>query len=119
MELRLITEDGDGVVVACHGNITMERVLRGPDPFERVLGPGGYAKQVFLDLEHTEFIDSAGIGWFVMCHKRFVQRGGRLVLHSLPPLVEQVFQLVRLHTVLPVAPNLSAARALVSTAGAK
>ena len=49
-------------------------------------------------------------------HKRFRTDGGRLVLHSVPPMVAQVLRLLNLHTVLSIQPDQAAARALVADA---
>jgi hypothetical protein len=49
----------------------------------------------------------------IVCQKHFVQAGGKLVFHSAPPLVQQVFDLLQLQRVLNVAPDETAARALV------
>lgn len=119
MNIRLISVDGEGVCLACHGDITQDRLPPDGDPLEKLLGPLGYTRPVFLDLENTPFIDSAGIGWLLSNHKRFTQAGGRLVLHSLTPSVDQVVQLLRLHTIFHLAPNLPAARAMVTVSGGR
>ena len=65
-------------------------------------------------MEKTRFIDSSGIGWLMVSHKRFLGAGGRLVLHSVPPMIAQVLRLLNLHTILAIEPDLAAARASVA-----
>jgi hypothetical protein len=48
----------------------------------------------------------------IISHKHFVQAKGQLILHSVPPLVLQVMQIVRLPLVVPVATDEAAALAL-------
>jgi anti-anti-sigma regulatory factor len=62
-----------------------------------------------LNLEKTTYINSSGISWLIISHKHFVQAKGQLILHSIPPLVFQVMQLVRLPLVVPVAVDEAAA----------
>jgi anti-anti-sigma factor len=110
MKLQRRAGDETSVCVGCAGEITLDHLITGVNLLNEVLAPSEYAKRVYLDLEAASFIDSAGIGWLVACHKRFVQNNGKLVLHSLPPMVEQVIQLLKLHTVLNLAKDLEQAK---------
>jgi anti-sigma B factor antagonist len=65
-----------------------------------------------LDLDKTGYIDSSGIGWLVGCHRRFTAAGGRLILHSVPPMVEQVIHLLKLQKLLNIKCDLEDAMAL-------
>lgn len=111
MNLSLVSEDQSGVYVACRGDIALDHLQPTIDLLANVMGPAGYAKRVHLDLENTSYIDSAGIGWLIMCHKRFVEHGGKLVLYSVPPVVEQVLRLLKLETILTLAGDRDEARA--------
>jgi len=64
-------------------------------------------------MAETRFIDSSGLSWLVVCHKRFVQAGGRLVLHSVSPAIMELFKMMRLELVLEIADNEDAAMELV------
>ena len=75
----------------------------GENPLEQALGRECYARKVVLSLQKSWYIDSAGVGWLVMCHKRFRDAGGCLVLHSIPPMVNHVFHLLGLTDVLNMA----------------
>jgi anti-anti-sigma factor len=112
MQLFLLSEDDDITCLACEGNITQSLFVPGSDPLEDLLGADGYKRQVLIDLNKTGYIDSSGIGWVVGCHRRFAAAGGRLILYSVPPMVEQVLHLLRLQSYLTLKPDQAAALAL-------
>jgi anti-anti-sigma factor len=111
MKLSLVSS-GDGVCrVACSGELTILDVA-GADSLEALLGADGFGHTVLLDLGRTTFLDTAAVGWLIGLHKKFQQAGGRLILHSVPPLIDQMFRLLKLPAVLHVAGDEAAARAL-------
>jgi anti-anti-sigma factor len=111
MKLSLVPS-GDGLFkVACSGELTMLDV-KDADPLEALLGADGFGRMVLMDLERTTFLDTAAVGWLIGLHKKFRQAGGRLILHSVPPLIDQMFRLLKLPAVLRVAGDEAAARAL-------
>jgi anti-anti-sigma factor len=111
MKLRLVEDEGDLVRVACEGQIS-QIVSQGNEPLGNLLGASGFTRKVLLSLEKTTFINSSGISWLLICHKYFSQSGGQLVVHSVPPLVNQVLQFVRLPSIMNFASDEDAARAL-------
>jgi anti-anti-sigma factor len=112
MQLFLLSEDDHITSIACEGNLTQSLMTPGNDPLEELLGKAGYKRQVLLDCGKTGYIDSSGIGWLLGCHKRFTAAGGRLILHSLPPMVEQVIRMLRLDNLLTIKRDQPAALAL-------
>jgi anti-sigma B factor antagonist len=112
MQLILLSEDDHTASLACDGNITQALVTRGGDPLEELIGPAGFKRQVLLDLGKTGFIDSSGIGWLLTSHRSFKEAGGRLILHSVPPMVDQVIQLLKLQNLLTIKPAMPEALAL-------
>jgi anti-anti-sigma factor len=111
MKLSLVSS-GDSIRrVAWSGELTMLDV-EGADPLAALLGPDAFGRTVLLDLGQTTFMDTAAVGWLIGLHKKFKQAGGRLILHSVPPLIDQMFQLLKLPAVLHVAGDEAAARAL-------
>jgi anti-anti-sigma factor len=109
MKLTVLSSEGGVTRVQSEGEITLLDVQSGTNPLEKLLGPGGFAGKVVLSLDQSEFIDSAGVGWLVMTHKRFRDAGGQLVVHSPTPMVQHVFQLLQVATVIPVADDEAAA----------
>jgi len=111
MQLSLLSDDGEVIHFQCEGDITLSDFQEGKDPFQDLLGPAGFGRKVLLNLQKTTYIDSSGIGWLIVHHKHFRQAGGRLVLHSVPARVNEVFQTLRLSLVLNIAEDEQAARA--------
>jgi len=110
MQLSLLSTD-DGVIrIQCEGNVSQQNIQPGSDPLEVLLGSDCYDRTVLLNLERTEYIDSSGVSWLMGRHKRFLSGGGKLILHSIPPMVNQVLQLLRMTTILHIAADENAAR---------
>jgi anti-sigma B factor antagonist len=100
--------------VRCANQLTQDDVQGDQDPLQAVIGEGGFGRKVLMDLGKVTYIDSSGISWLLICHKHFVQAGGKLVIHSVPPLVDQVLQLLRLPLILSIAADEKSARALAA-----
>jgi anti-anti-sigma factor len=107
-------EEDDLIRVDCSGEISQIGLRPGDDPLAGVLPAGGYGRKVLMNLDKTTYIDSSGVSWLIMAHRRFAQAGGKLVIYAVPPLVLQVLQLLRMTTLLNIAPDEAAARALVA-----
>ncbi|HLN28139.1 MAG TPA: STAS domain-containing protein [Gemmataceae bacterium] len=112
MQLSLISTDDGVIQIQCEGNISQQNIQPGHDPLEILLGSDCYDRTVLLNLEKTEYIDSSGVSWLMGRHKKFLNSGGRLILHSVPPMVTQVLQLLRMTLILHLAADERAARAL-------
>jgi anti-anti-sigma factor len=112
MKVTQIADDGTLLYARCEGPVTQTGLLTHNDLLAEVLGPTYAARKVLLDMERSDFIDSAGVGWLITNHKRFAAGGGVLVLHSLPPRVMHVFQLLSMNRVFNIAANALAARAV-------
>jgi len=113
MQLSMLSNDGQVARVQCAGQITQNDLEPGQDPLEGLLGEGVFGRKVLMNLERTNYIDSSGISWLIISHKHFLQGGGKLVLHSIPPLVNQVLQVLRMPLVLHIAKDEAAAWAVV------
>jgi len=115
MELKLISEEGGVARVSATGKIQQRKLSRDSDLLAQTVGEGTYRKKVILGFEDVDFIDSSGIGYLLVCHKRFREEGGRLVLHSLPPLVLSVIKISQVDRVLEIAENEAAALKIVTS----
>lgn len=102
MRMRLISTDGRLVRLGLSGRVSQVETPDGTDPIVDLLGEEAYQRPVLLDMADTEMIDSSGIGWLLLCHKRFQDGGGKLVCHSVPPLVGNVFKLMRINQVISI-----------------
>lgn len=101
----------DGLIVLTSaGDITLDSLVPHGDPITDLLGPTAYAQRVLINLEGSPFIDSAGVSNLIVWHRRFLRDGGRLVLFNVPPLVQQVIDLLRLDQILHLATDETAAK---------
>jgi len=80
----------------------------------KFLGAAVYSRKVLLDMNQVNFLDTGGASWLIGCHHNFLEAGGGFVLHSVPPRVDYVLQLLHLHEVLTIANGPTDALALVS-----
>jgi anti-anti-sigma factor len=103
MRLTLLSQSDRLAQLDCEGEITQHQFTAGRDPMLEVLGPYIFRLGVSLNLDKTSYVDSSGISWLISINKQFQAAGGRLVLHSLPPSVRQVIELMKLQTVLTLA----------------
>ena len=109
MELKVLSDDGD----VLHLHVLARNVQSDTPPrfesLEELLGPERYGRRVLLSLSETRFIDSAGLSWLVLCHKRFCQGGGKMVLHSVTPGILELLHMMRLDLALYLAEDEAAA----------
>jgi len=111
MNLTLQGDDGDVARVLCEGEISQIRFPVDGNPLEDLLGEHCFRRTVLLNLAKAAWIDSSGISWLIVSHKRFLQAGGLLVLHSLPSRIAGVLQLCRMDRIFSVAGDEAAALA--------
>jgi anti-anti-sigma factor len=112
MKLSRVSDDGQVLRLQVTGRITHDVLSPWGDELGNLLGGGGYARRVILSLADVDFIDTSGISWLLARHKRFREASGKLVIHSVMPLVLEVLKVLRLHMVFHLAENEPAALAL-------
>lgn len=111
MILSLLATDPDYIHVECDGEIS-QVTSANCEPLSQLVGESCFAGKVMLNLAKATFLDSSGVGWLVQLQKKFNEAGGLMVLHSAPPLLGQVLQLLKMHTLLHIAADEAAARAI-------
>jgi anti-anti-sigma factor len=119
LKLTVVSDEGDLLRVQCEGEISQVKFQLNDNPLESLAGPDIYRRRLLLNLDRVEFLDSSGISWLVVSHKNFQQGGGMLVLHSIPPRINQVLQFTRMDRLLRMAEDERAARTLAAAAGGK
>jgi anti-anti-sigma factor len=97
---------------AAHGEIDPMK-----EPVKAQLGEDVYQKKLIFNLGRTEYVDSAGISWLLVCHKRVREAGGKMVIHSVPPMIRQVFEVLRMNLVFNLADDAKAAQAMLQGGG--
>jgi anti-anti-sigma factor len=114
VKLTLLTSVRGYTRVESEGEITVLDFSPGAQPIEALLGPEAYSSTVLLNLSKSPYIDSSGVGWLMLCHRRFQIAGGRLVVHSIPPMVNHCFRVLGMYHILNIAPEESAALELAT-----
>ena len=112
MKLTLASIEKAGYVkVNTEGEITSADLMESKEknPLEGVLGASWATNNVLLNLSKTPFIDSSAIGWLLETHRKMQQSGGKLVPHSAQPRVNELFELLKLRSVLDLKADEKAA----------
>jgi len=113
VRLSLVPAGKDHFVrLRCEGPITLRPWEPPRDPFRELLGPYCFTRNVLLDLEKADGIDTSGVSWLMIEHEKFQQLGGRLILYGIPPTVTQILDFLHLTPRLSVAPTEEAAMAM-------
>lgn len=105
MQLSLLSDDGEITRVQIAGKINQKNISPFSEPLGQLLGPDAYSRKVLLDMHDVQALDSSGIGWLLVCHKRFREANGQMVLHSLAPLARNVLKVLNMQLVFKVAEN--------------
>ena len=112
MKLILLSDTPELVRVRCTGEISQSSLPPGSDLLVELLSPTVYSRRLIIDLEQSGYIDSSGVSMLIVWQKRFKRDGGVMVLYNIPPLVQQVLDLLNLRAVLTLATDEKAATAL-------
>ncbi len=104
MKLAIAKEDDQSARVNVSGKVTQHDFGSSQEPLVDLLGPSVYGRQVTLDLTDTMYLDSAGVGWLLTCHKRMREAGGALKLENVPSIVANLLRLLKLSRMLGVDP---------------
>ena len=116
MQLTLTSGQEAWDEVALSGDVGQSELPPGEDLLAQLLGPECYRRCLLLDLSGVTALDSSGVGWLLGCQKRFHQRGGRMVLHSLSPVVRTVTVPLQIHLILAIAEDPAKAREMIAAA---
>jgi len=108
MELAVLSDTTEVLHVAVRGAITMNNKS---EPLGEQMGNAVYGRPVLFNLAEATYIDSGGVSWLIICHKRFLTNGGKLVLHNVPDLIRKVLDLLNLKAVLTTTADEASARA--------
>jgi ABC-type transporter Mla MlaB component len=110
MNITLLERDGPVWSARLEGRVEFANLIGG-DPLPRALGPDCFKHRLVLDMSGVEWLDSAGIGWLLAHAQHFLTQGGKLVLHSAPPVVRNILiGVMRLDDKLAVATDLETAQ---------
>ena len=77
------------------------------------------ARRIVIDLSGVTYIDSTGIGIITYCYNRISQQNVQGAVAGARGLVQEVFRITRIDTLIPFYPDLAAACAAFTEAGAR
>ena len=63
------------------------------------------ATKIVINLEHVNYMDSAGLGTLIEVHRKTKGNGGRLKLCNLGPNLRQALEMARLLPIFETCPN--------------
>lgn len=113
LSLQVMSSGEGATSVAASGRITRETLDAGVS-LESVIGEDAFSGAVLLGLSDSDYMDSSGVGWLLQCHKRAQSAGGRLIVHSAPPMIDNLMRILKLEKVLALAKDAAAAKALAA-----
>ena len=96
MEATIVSQNGDVCHLTLRGEVTQRQLRKFKDPIAAE-GREAYCKKIICDMSGTTLLDSAGVSWILVNHKRCREQRGRFVLHSIPQLVLNVLLVLRLN----------------------
>jgi anti-sigma B factor antagonist len=85
-------------VVELSGRLTLESFGQLKDRMSPIIDAG--ASQLVLDLGAVSYVDSIGVAELVRSHVMFANRGGRLVLASVPDHLTRLLRLTKLDQIV-------------------
>ncbi|HZZ77205.1 MAG TPA: STAS domain-containing protein [Gemmataceae bacterium] len=113
MKLEVLA-DADGLFhVGCAGDVSLAE-LEPREPLSVLLGPGCYRYHLLLNFDQVTFLDTAGVSWLIRVKQACDRAGGRMVLHSVPPIAAHLLQLLRMHEVFAIGEDERQGRVLAS-----
>lgn len=96
MEISVNELDGH-IEVSFSGEIGM---LAMKDLKERLMILPEKNKDIIINLEHSSYLDSTGIGLFITLNRQQSERGKRLTLINVPENITNILQLSSLRSIL-------------------
>lgn len=112
MKLTQLESEGKIASILLSGSLDISGVKDIEMDFSRIASG---EKDLVIDFSGVTFIASLGMRMLLSAAKKLDVEGNKLVLHSVPPLVETALQTAGLVSVMPIARDESDAYTLVQT----
>jgi anti-sigma B factor antagonist len=107
--LEITQREMDGIyLLALSGRLALGQESSGLRTTVDNLLSSGVAK-IVVNLEHVNYVDSAGLGALIEIHRKTKAKGGRLKLCNLGPNLKQALELARLLAIFETCPTEAAA----------
>ena len=117
MQLKLVADEGKLLSVRTEGDITPDSFKPEGDPLVLLFGPDVYSRCVLLNLDKSAYMNSSGIGWLMVSHKRTRDKSGALIIHTITRTIMNVLKVLKMDQVFHLTADEAAARALAAKLG--
>jgi anti-sigma B factor antagonist len=104
------TLEGDIIAVALNGPISVHTYEKLEAALDEILKAGHY--NIIIDMMNVRYVSSAGAGVLMNTLSQSRENNGKVVLMNLSENVQEIFELLSLSNVLPLAEDLDSALAL-------
>jgi anti-anti-sigma factor len=118
MDITTMADDVGVRRISIGGRIVQSALSEQSAALDRFLNVGESPRPLLLDLAEADYIDSSGLSWLLVWHKRYSCAHTKLVLHSIPPMVFDVLRTMRLDQVFNIADDEQSARGMLEGAAA-
>jgi len=110
--MSLENEFTNGIrIISPHGQLNSNNAGEVENEILAWIGAG--ERKMVLDMEHLEYISSAGLRVVLVAAKKLRQEKGQLVLCALSPSTHEVFEISGFLTILDVVPTRAEALARI------
>jgi anti-anti-sigma factor len=116
MDITAMADDVGVRRLRIRGRIVQNSLGEQWSALDRLLNPGEPPRPLLLDLAEADFIDSSGLSFLLMWHKRYCTAGTKFVMHSIQPMVFDVLRTMRLDSVFHIAADEGAGRQMIEGA---
>jgi anti-sigma B factor antagonist len=109
MPLEITQRETNGIyLLALKGRLVLGEESSGLlSVIDKLLASG--ATRMVINLEHVNYVDSAGLGALIEMHRKTKAKGGGLKLCNLGPNLRQALQMARLLPIFETCPSETAA----------
>jgi len=109
VSLEIIQREVDGIYfLVLSGRLVLGEESNGVrGTVEKLLSSG--ASRIVINLEHVNYVDSAGLGTLIEAHRKTKAKGGRLMLCHLRPNLKQALTIAGLLPLFETSPTEAAA----------
>jgi len=109
MPLEITQRETDGIyLLALKGRLVLgDESIGFRATIDKLLALG--ATRIVVNLEHVNYVDSAGLGALIEAHRKIKAQGGRLKLSNLRPNFKQALEMAKLLPIFETSSTESAA----------
>src|SRR5215467_12503738 len=103
--LEITQRETDGIyLLVLSGRLVMgDESIGFRSTIDNLLSTG--ATRIVVNLEHVNYVDSAGLGALIEAHRRTKDKGARLKLSNLGPNFKRALEIARLLTIFETCPT--------------